>query len=45
MKCSSLHSSDLAQVTDGIEHTSAERKYKAKKLILLRAKNMVNNKP
>ena len=45
MKCLSLLSSDLAQVTDGIEHTSAESKYKAKKLILLTAKNMVNNKP
>ena len=45
MKCLSLHSVDIAQDhTDGIGHTSAEKKYRAKKLILLKAKNMVQNR-
>ena len=46
MECLSPHSADLAQdYTDGIGHTSEENKYKAKRLILLRAKNMVQKKP
>ena len=44
MKCFSLHSADIAQDTGGIGHTSAENKYSAKKFILLRAKNTVQNR-
>ena len=32
-------------ITDGIGHTPAENKYRTKKLILLGAKNMVQNRP
>ena len=45
MKFLSLHSVDIAQDhTDAIGNTSAENKYRAKKLILLMAKNMVQNR-
>ena len=32
-------------MTDGIRHTFAENKYRAKKFILLRAENVVQNRP
>lgn len=46
IQCLILHSADIAQDynNNGIGHTSAENKYSAEKLILLRAKCMVKNK-
>ena len=44
MKCFSLHSAIQQKITDGIGHTSGENKYGAKKLTLIRAQNMVQNK-
>ena len=32
MKCLSFHSADIAQDTDGIRHSSAQNKYRAKKI-------------
>ena len=43
MKSLSLHSVDIAQ--DGIRHIFVESKYREEKLIFLRDKNMVRNKP
>ena len=48
MKCLSFHSAYMAQnhkITDCIGHTFAGHKYRAKKLILPRAKNMFKSKP
>ena len=46
-KLSSHHFSDIAKdkIEDGIIDTSAENKYKLKKVIFLRAKYIVKNKP
>lgn len=42
-KCLNLHTADIAQDTDHTRNTSTGNKGNAKRLI--RAKNMVNNKP
>ena len=37
--------SHFRKIIDAVRHTSAENKYRTRKVILLWAKNMVKNKP